>query len=143
MLRAKKARKMIVARPTADMPVMFFGAVLFISCTGVSRTKKVSAPATMAQACRSDQAAPRPDILHANDWHTALALYALFSRRKNPAFARIRTMLTLHNLPYMGGEGEDVLAAYDLEAIKDEAVPAWARSQPLVLGLYGADAFYS
>jgi starch synthase len=81
-----------------------------------------------------------PDILHANDWHTALALYALFSRRKNPAFARIRTMLTLHNLPYMGGEGEDVLAAYDLEAIKDEAVPAWARSQPLVLGLYGADA---
>jgi starch synthase len=49
-------------------------------------------------------------------------------------------MLTVHNLPYMGGEGDDVLTAYDLEPIKDEAVPAWARNQPLALGLYAADA---
>ena len=82
----------------------------------------------------------QPDIVHANDWHTALALHAINSRRKNPAFGTIRTMLTVHNLPFMGGDGGDVLAAYDLEPIHDEALPAWAWNQPLPLGLHAADA---
>jgi starch synthase len=30
----------------------------------------------------------QPDIVHANDWHTALALYALRSRRTDPVLAR-------------------------------------------------------
>jgi len=82
----------------------------------------------------------RVDILHANDWHTALALYALRSHRKNPEFASLRTMLTLHNLPYMGGEGRDVLRAYGLTPGEDASLPDWARSQPLPLGLWSADA---
>jgi starch synthase len=32
----------------------------------------------------------QPDIVHANDWHTALALYALRSRRTDPVLARVR-----------------------------------------------------
>jgi len=82
----------------------------------------------------------RVDILHANDWHTALALYALRSRRKNPEFAHLRTILTLHNLPYMGGDGSDVLAAYGLKPVEDGPLPDWARNQPLPLGLWSADA---
>ena len=82
----------------------------------------------------------RVDILHANDWHTALALYALRSRRKNPEFAHLRTILTLHNLPYMGGDGSDVLAAYGLKPVEDDSLPDWARNQPLPLGLWSADA---
>lgn len=82
----------------------------------------------------------RADILHANDWHTALALYALHSRRKNPEFARLRTMLTLHNLPYMGGEAADILTAYGLSPVEADCLPEWARSQPLPLGLWSADA---
>ncbi len=33
----------------------------------------------------------QPDIVHANDWHTALALYALRSRRTDPVLARVRS----------------------------------------------------
>jgi starch synthase len=81
-----------------------------------------------------------PDIIHANDWHTALAIYALKFRRSDPTLSRIRSVLTLHNLPYMGGDGTDTLAAYGLIAPYDEALPAWARTQPLPLGLWAADA---
>jgi starch synthase len=82
----------------------------------------------------------QPDIVHANDWHTALALYALRSRRTDPVLARIRTVLTLHNLPYMGGDGSDVLAGYGLMPVNDDSMPRWAHSQPLPLGLWAADA---
>ncbi len=82
----------------------------------------------------------RLDILHANDWHTALALYALKSRRTDPVLSRIKGLLTLHNLPYMGGEGLDVLSAYGLTPAVDESLPKWARSSPLPLGLWAADS---
>lgn len=82
----------------------------------------------------------QPDLLHANDWHTALSLYALRSRRADPVLGRVRTVLTLHNLPYMGGDGTDVLSAYGLMLPNDEALPHWARTQPLPLGLWSAEA---
>lgn len=82
----------------------------------------------------------RPDILHANDWHTALALYVLRTRRSDPFLASIRSVLTLHNLPYMGGDGSQQLAAYGLNPVEDEALPRWAHTQPLPLGLWAADA---
>ena len=82
----------------------------------------------------------RPDIIHANDWHTALALYALRSGRADAALARARTMLTIHNLAYMGGDGTDVLTAYGLTPLNETSLPAWARTQPLPLGLWAADA---
>jgi len=82
----------------------------------------------------------RPDILHANDWHTALALYALRARRDVPFFAPMRSLLTIHNLPYMGGDGSEQLAAYGLSPLADGALPPWARTHPLPLGLWAADA---
>ncbi|MDI6770386.1 MAG: glycogen/starch synthase [Anaerolineales bacterium] len=82
----------------------------------------------------------RPDILHANDWHTALALYALRARQSDPFLAGMKSVLTLHNLPYMGGDGSRQLAAYGLKPVEDEALPQWAHTQPLPLGLWAADA---
>ena len=82
----------------------------------------------------------QPDIMHANDWHTALALYASRSLRSNPRMRGLRSVLTLHNLPFMGGDGTDVLGAYGLVPPDDEVLPGWARSQPLPLGLWSADA---
>jgi len=81
-----------------------------------------------------------PDLIHANDWHTALALYALHSRRTDPKLMRIRTLLTVHNLPYTGGDGKDVLSAYGLMPLQDSILPKWAQNQPLPLGLWSADA---
>jgi starch synthase len=81
-----------------------------------------------------------PDIVHANDWHTALALYALRSRNPTSQLPCVHTMLTVHNLPYMGGEGFDILAAYNLTPPDDDQLPKWAQTQPLPLGLWSADA---
>jgi starch synthase len=82
----------------------------------------------------------KPDIIHANDWHTALAVYALRSRRTDPDLENVRSMLTVHNLPYMGGDGTDVMSSYGLLPPEDEVLPVWARTQPLPLGLLSADA---
>jgi starch synthase len=82
----------------------------------------------------------KPDILHANDWHTALSIYALRSHRKDPAYKNLCSVLTLHNLTYMGGDGTDVLVAYGMLPPDDDVLPLWARTQPLPLGLWAADA---
>jgi starch synthase len=81
-----------------------------------------------------------PDIVHANDWHTSLALYSLRSNPTDPSLASIRTVFTIHNLPYMGGEASDVLTAYHLKPLADDSLPKWAQTQPLPLGLWSADA---
>jgi starch synthase len=82
----------------------------------------------------------QPDILHANDWHTALAIYACHSSQTDARLGRLHSVLTLHNLPYMGGNGSDVLSAYGLKPAEDVVLPLWARTQPLPLGLWAADA---
>jgi starch synthase len=82
----------------------------------------------------------QPDIIHANDWHTSLALYALHSREIDSLRDRPRTVLTVHNLVYLGGDGSDVLSAYDLKPLTDHSLPVWAQSQPLPLGLWSANA---
>ena len=44
-----------------------------------------------------------PDILHAHDWHTALLpVYLHSGLRGSPAFARTRSVYTIHNLNYQG-----------------------------------------
>jgi starch synthase len=42
-----------------------------------------------------------PDVVHAHDWHAALAL--VYARRtRGPAWARVPTVLTIHNLAFQG-----------------------------------------
>lgn len=45
----------------------------------------------------------RPDILHANDWQTALApVYLAVEYRNRPEFARTGSVLTIHNIAFQG-----------------------------------------
>lgn len=58
-----------------------------------------------------------PNILHANDWHTALA--PLFLRSIygwDGIFAETKSVLTLHNVAYQGIFGRHLLPLLDLEA---------------------------
>jgi starch synthase len=82
----------------------------------------------------------QPAIIHANDWHTALVLYALRSKQNDLQSENIRTMMTIHNLAYMGNDGSDVLSAYGLEPFDKDGLPEWAQTQALPLGLSCADA---
>lgn len=79
-----------------------------------------------------------PDILHANDWHTAPAIYALSLRDELP-FQAIASLLGLHNLPYMGAGAEIALAEFGLPPATDSHLPYWAQGVPLPLGLLSAD----
>ena len=42
------------------------------------------------------------DVLHANDWHTALAAYGNLVRRWNEGTRRAASVITVHNLRFMG-----------------------------------------
>ena len=44
-----------------------------------------------------------PDVVHANDWHTALTPFLIDEqRKKTSSWARIGTMISIHNIAYQG-----------------------------------------
>ena len=84
----------------------------------------------------------QPDILHANDWHTALAVYTLWQRRtqgNDPFFANTRTMLSVHNLPFMGAGTDEAMEDFGIPPLQDDRLPTWGGYQPLPMGLATAD----
>jgi starch synthase len=82
----------------------------------------------------------QPDLVHANDWHTAPALYALNLRRESdPFYSQTAALLGLHNLPYLGIGVGQALVEFGLPPAVDSALPWWAQDMPLPLGLLSAD----
>jgi starch synthase len=78
-----------------------------------------------------------PDIVHAHDWHAALALaYLHYSRRRRPA-----TVMTVHNLAYQGVFPRETLAAVGLppESFYIHGVEYFGKIGFLKAGLYFAD----
>jgi starch synthase len=78
-----------------------------------------------------------PDIVHAHDWHAALALaYMHYSNRRRPA-----TVMTVHNLAYQGVFPREMLAAIDLppQSFTVHGVEYYGRIGFLKAGLYFAD----
>jgi starch synthase len=81
----------------------------------------------------------QPDILHANDWHTAAAIYAYKFGKVKYSQSRLGTVLTIHNLPFMGKDAEKAVQEFGLPAAKDNQLPGWATSFPLPMGMTAAD----
>jgi starch synthase len=79
-----------------------------------------------------------PDILHANDWHTALALYGSLVQFWKEGYVRPASLLSLHNLPFLGPDVDEILQAYQIPLAQTD-LPGWARKKPLPLGLWAAD----
>ena len=78
-----------------------------------------------------------PDIVHAHDWHAALALaYLHYSDRPRPA-----TVMTVHNLAYQGVFPREMLAAIGLppESFTIHGVEYYGKIGFLKAGLYFAD----
>jgi starch synthase len=83
----------------------------------------------------------KPDILHANDWHTSAAVYSLaLNRPVDPFFRQTASLLTVHNLPYLGAMTSSALEAFELPPVENTSLPAWAAHMALPLGLLTADA---
>lgn len=83
----------------------------------------------------------RPDVIHANDWHTGPAVYRLATAGgSDPFFRDTASLYTIHNLPYTGRGAGPYLAQYGLAASPALALlPGWARDSMLGLGLVTAD----
>lgn len=82
----------------------------------------------------------KPDILHANDWHTSPAIYSLaLNRPIDPFFKQAASVLTVHNLPYLGAMTGPALRAFELPPVDNTSLPAWAGDMALPLGLLTAD----
>jgi starch synthase len=82
----------------------------------------------------------KPNILHANDWHTSAAIYSLaLNRHLDPFFRQTTSLLTIHNLPYLGAMTSSALEAFELPPAENTSLPAWAAHIALPLGLLTAD----
>ncbi|PWH20072.1 MAG: hypothetical protein DDG59_01370 [Anaerolineae bacterium] len=79
-----------------------------------------------------------PDVVHANDWHTAPALYAML-RQQEDFFRHTAKVITIHNLPYLGHGAAEALTEFGLPPALDSPLPGWAQHLPLPLGIYAAD----
>ncbi|MBC7875913.1 MAG: glycogen synthase [Anaerolineales bacterium] len=80
-----------------------------------------------------------PDIIHGNDWHTALSLYGSLTKRWEDGARQAASVITLHNLPFMGPNVSTILESYDVKLAQTD-LPDWARVMPLPLGLWASDA---
>ena len=81
-----------------------------------------------------------PDIIHTNDWHTAISVYELDDKRRSDKFYQsVRSLLTVHNLPYSGEGSQPTLREFQLKPSKSKLLPGWAKFLPLPMGLEKAD----
>lgn len=81
-----------------------------------------------------------PDVLHAHDWHAAASVMKMKQMRSyNPAYHNVKTLYTIHNLPYSGGNHPQILENYGIEEAFAEYIPDVMRSCPMSLGLSAAD----
>jgi len=80
-----------------------------------------------------------PNVIHCNDWHTALAAYGNLVKRWEDKKNRVASMITIHNLPFLGPDVKELLEEYGLPLANTD-LPDWARVMPMPLGLWASDA---
>lgn len=82
----------------------------------------------------------KPQIIHFHDWHTGIGVkYLKQLRAVDPFFSSTKSLYTIHNLPYSGGNHPDILDTYGIRPAYDERIPYWLRNLPMALGLDAAD----
>jgi len=126
------------------MPVYFInGDPIRASGSVYSSNNKLDAEKytffSMAALELSRQINWEPDIIHANDWHTALAAYGNLVKRWNEKTRHVSSLVTIHNLPFLGPDVKDLIEEFGLPLANTD-LPDWARVLPMPLGLWASDA---
>jgi len=82
----------------------------------------------------------QPDIVHVNDWHTAITPHLFHHQNHSDSFfAGSKSVLTIHNLPFMGTDTEQAMKDIGIPFRNDIHLPTWARKMPLPIGLSASD----
>jgi len=82
----------------------------------------------------------QPDILHANDWHSALMIHQINHLQIMGDCGKIiRTVLAIHNMPFMGYGSEKILQDFMINPTSTDSIPEWAQHLPLPMGIASAD----
>ena len=90
------------------------------------------------EACRQQNW--QPQIVHANDWATAAAVYWLaLHRDHDPFFQRTASLLTVHNLAYIGCDAGLSMHGFRLPSRSHPMLPTWAKQLPLPLAMLTVD----
>ncbi len=83
-----------------------------------------------------------PDVLHCNDWHTAVIPMLLKTRYQGRPYEKIGTLLTIHNMIYQGvyrlDFAKELLSVSD-ELLTSEYMEHWGMANFLKAGLAFAD----
>ncbi len=80
----------------------------------------------------------RPDIVHANDWHTAPAVYAVRLMQQDPFWKGVKTVFSVHNLGYMGAEKPKMRCwPYGLPPVEEPLLARMGARQPMGQGTVG------
>jgi starch synthase len=81
-----------------------------------------------------------PEILHANDWHTSLLPHLIRENKEyKDLFSQTKTILSVHNLPFMGGGSQAGLLEMGIKPTRDFRLPKWSKHMPLPMGMAAAD----
>jgi starch synthase len=80
-----------------------------------------------------------PDVIHGNDWHTSISIYGSLTKRWEEGARHVASVITVHNLPFMGPDVSSILESYGVKLAQTD-LPDWARVMPLPLGLWASDA---
>lgn len=84
-----------------------------------------------------------PDILHVNDWHTAMIPMLLRTQYKHRPQGRAKTVLTIHNLQYQGAFGFDFVRHFfgvEDRFLTPEFMEAYGAANYMKGGIVFADA---
>ncbi|MCP4538925.1 MAG: glycogen synthase [Chloroflexi bacterium] len=82
----------------------------------------------------------KPDVIHANDWHTGIVPAWLNTDGRRDSFYRdIATLFTIHNLTYQGITGRLILTFAQMEDVKHLAVEQPGTVNWMAQGIAHAD----
>lgn len=84
----------------------------------------------------------RPDVIHTNDWHTALvAAWLGTTLREDPLFGATASVLTIHNLAFQGWFDEPYRARWNLipRQLADRTVDGVSLYSAMALAIAHAD----
>ncbi|HEY68900.1 MAG TPA: glycogen synthase [Thermoflexia bacterium] len=82
----------------------------------------------------------RPDVIHANDWHTGIVPTWLDTAgRRDPFYRDIATLFTIHNLAYQGIAGRLILTFAQMEYVQHLSVEQPGTVNWMAQGIAHAD----